>query len=63
MTTSQRLEEKCGHGLAAWKVDGHLYHERPDQTVHIEGAKIESRALQVDACDLPAGELREARRR
>ena len=58
MTTTQRLNEKCGHGLAAWKIDGHLYHERVDQDVALDGTRLKSGGLQIDACDRPSGELR-----
>lgn len=55
VTTTQKLDEKCGHGLAAWKIDGYHYHERADQTAAIDGTRMESRGLQVDACELPPG--------
>lgn len=55
MTTTQKLDEKCGHGLAAWKIDGHHYHERADQTTAVDGTRMPSGGLHVDACDLPPG--------
>jgi hypothetical protein len=55
MTTTQRLDEKCGHGLVAWKVDGYHYHERTDQRIAVDGTKEPSRGLMVDACDSPPG--------
>ena len=53
MTTTQKLDEKCGHGLAAWRVDGKACHERADQTVALDGTRMESRGLMVDFCDSP----------
>lgn len=54
MTTTQPLEQKCGHGLTAWKIDGYHYHERKDQDAAIDGTRMRSGGLQVDVCDRPA---------
>lgn len=55
MTYTLRLADPCGHGLPAWEIDGHTYHERNDQDVSLDGTKMPSRGLMVDACKLPPG--------
>lgn len=56
MTTAVKLDEKCGHGLVAWMIDGFYYHERAEQTATIDGTRQKSSALHVDNCERPAGE-------
>lgn len=55
MTTTEHLTDMCGHGLPAWTIDGHHYHERKSQNLALDGTTIKSGGLMVDACELPPG--------